>query len=90
VSAYADAMRRHADELVDEKLHRVRHRLDALEPERHLAVEESVRAVVDRVADAIIAEAPRSPMLAAALESIYGQTTQPPCQSTDRPAATKQ
>jgi hypothetical protein len=67
-------MRRHADELVDERLDRVRHRLGALEPERRLAVEESVRAVVDRVADAIIAEAPRSPKLAAALESIYGQT----------------
>jgi hypothetical protein len=72
VSAYAEAMRRHADELVDEQLHRVRHRLDALEPERRLAVEESVRTVVDRVAGAIIAEAPRSPALAAALESIYG------------------
>ncbi|MDX6437913.1 MAG: hypothetical protein QOF45_496 [Gaiellaceae bacterium] len=75
MSAYAEAMRRHADELVDEQLHRVRHRLDALEPERRRAVEANVRAVVDRVADAIITEAPRSPMLAAALESIYGQTT---------------
>jgi hypothetical protein len=65
-------MHRHADELVDEQLHRVRHRLDALAPERRLAVEESVRAVVDRVADAVLAEAPRSPALAAALESIYG------------------
>jgi hypothetical protein len=72
VSAYADAMRRHAEQLADEQLHRVRHRLDALAPERRLAVEESVRAVVERVAEAVLEEAPRSPALAAALESIYG------------------
>jgi molybdenum cofactor biosynthesis enzyme MoaA len=72
VSAYAEGMRRHADELVDEQLHRVRHRLDTLAPERRLAVEESVRAVVDGVAEAVLEEAPRNPALAAALESIYG------------------
>jgi hypothetical protein len=65
-------MRRHAEQLADEQLHRVRHRLDALGGERRLAVEASVRAVVERVVEGVLEEAPRSPALAAALESIYG------------------
>jgi hypothetical protein len=84
MSAYAQAMRRHADELVDEQLHCVRHRLEALTPERRRAVEESVRAVVDSVAVAVLEEAPRSPALAAALESIYG----PPLAAGSRSSAT--
>lgn len=71
MSAYADAMRRHAEQLADEQLHRVRHRLGALAPERRLAVDASVRAVVERVAEAVLEEARRTPALSAALQSIY-------------------
>lgn len=46
MSAYAAAMRRHAEWLADEQLRRGRGRLDVLAPERRLVVEESVRVVV--------------------------------------------
>lgn len=71
MSAYADGLHRHAEELADEQLHRVRHRLDALAPERRNAVDASVRAIVERLAEAVVEEAQRTPALAAALQSIY-------------------
>jgi hypothetical protein len=65
------AVRGHAEQVAAERLSEASGRLNALDPGRRRAVEQLTYAVAAGVADCLLAEATRSPAVAAALNKIY-------------------
>jgi hypothetical protein len=67
----ADAVHRHAQELVEWELRRAHRSLQALQPERRRAVEQAVATVASALAQGLVDGARREPEVARALVSIY-------------------
>jgi hypothetical protein len=72
VNALAPHVYGHARRISDEQLVRVGPRLRGLAPGQRTAVDELARALAERIAESLVQEARRDPVLAAALDSIYG------------------
>jgi hypothetical protein len=68
----ASAFRRHAQDLLDQELHRRRGAMARLPGERRAAVEELVTRAVAASVDGILEQACDDPLVAAAFESLYG------------------
>jgi hypothetical protein len=67
-----DALRRHAQAVLEHELRRARGRLAGLPDEGRRSVEDASSQVTAALVDALLAEARRETPLAQALESIYG------------------
>jgi hypothetical protein len=68
-----DALRRHAQAMLEHELRRAQGRLAQLPADGRRSVEEASSRVTAALVDALLAEAPREPALAEALASIYGR-----------------
>jgi hypothetical protein len=71
------AFRRDAQRLVDRELRRRRGALARLPADRRVAVEESVARAVAASVDGVLERAREDPLVAAALESVYGERSVP-------------